>query len=149
MVNKITGNENDFLQFDGDKGIKKIIKEELINFTDTIIKINRRGMSQERQIMITDKAIYNLNKKTLKRRIEISFIRGITVSSLCDEFVIHCNDIEYDYHYISIRKKKLLEAIIKSYILVIKAELKCCDLVNKISKLYKEAKSLKNVVTTK
>ena len=70
-------------------------------------------MSQERNIVITNKAIYNLKKKSnffpnlaLKRRIDISLIRGLSISKITDEFVIHGNDVEYDYDYVSARRKK-------------------------------------------
>jgi serum/glucocorticoid-regulated kinase 2 len=131
--------EYDYLQFEGDKEIKKLIKDEIIYFSDKIIKINHYGFSQERQVLVTNKALYNLKKKSLKRRIGLDFVRGVTVS-LTDEFVVHCNDIEYDYHYMSNRKKKIVEYLAKSSMDSLKKELKLCEL---------EAKSLKNVVTTK
>ena len=53
----------DNLQFKDDLEIKKVIGDETILFTDKIIKVNRFGFSQERNIMITDKGIYNLKKK--------------------------------------------------------------------------------------
>ena len=42
---------------------KKIIGEEDLLFTDKINKINRYGLTQERNILITNQAIYNLKKK--------------------------------------------------------------------------------------
>ncbi len=76
----------------------------------------------------------------MKRRIDIAGIRGITASSLTDEFVIHGNDVEYDYDYVSGRRKKIIEFIAKSY----------QDLTFREMKLYElETKSLKNVVTLK
>jgi hypothetical protein len=36
---------------------------EILLFSDKIIKINRYNMSQERNIVITNKGIYNLKKK--------------------------------------------------------------------------------------
>ncbi len=54
----------DYLQFIGDKEITYITKEETIYFSDKIIKINRFNMSQERNIIITNKALYNLKKKS-------------------------------------------------------------------------------------
>lgn len=103
-------NDCDYLQFEGDKEIKKLIKDgntvinkENIYFSDKIIKINHYGFSQERQILVTNRALYNLKKKELKRRIDLSFIRGITISSILDEFVVHCLENEYDYYYISNR----------------------------------------------
>lgn len=130
----------DYLDFFGDKSIKSIIKDEVIFFSDKVTKINRYGIGQERNILVTNLAIYNLKKKSLKRRIDTKSIRGITVSKITDEFVIHGNDFEYDYNYISPRKKKIIEFISKSYFEVLKKEMGLCEL---------EAKSLKNVVTLK
>ena len=111
MVEKNTKNENDFLFFEGDKEIKKIIKEEIILFTDKISKINEYGFNQERNIIITDKAVYNIKKKSLKRRIDINALKGITISKATDvdEFVIHGNEAEYDYYYISSKYNILYE----------------------------------------
>lgn len=101
MVENEKTKKNDYLLFDGEKEIKKIIKDEIILFSDKIIKINNYGFNQERNIIITDKAIYNLKKKSLKRRIDINSLRGITISKIVEEFVVHGNEAEYDYHYIS------------------------------------------------
>jgi serum/glucocorticoid-regulated kinase 2 len=133
-------NENDHLGFFLDKSIRAITKDETIFFSDKLIKVNRYGMNQERNILITNKAIYNLKKKTLKRRIEIGWTRGITVSKITDEFVVHGSDAEYDYNFISPKKKKIIEFISKSFFELAKKELALCEL---------ESKSLKNVVTSK
>ena len=53
----------DYLQFSEEKSLSKIIGNEKVLFTDKINKINRYGLSQERNIIITNKAIYNLKKK--------------------------------------------------------------------------------------
>lgn len=50
--------------------------------------------------MITSKAVYGLSKKTLKRKIPVSKIAGLTVSKMGSEFVLHVPD-EYDYRYSS------------------------------------------------
>ena len=55
--------DKDFLNFKNEKNIKSIIGDEKLLFSDKLIKINRYGLSQERNILITDKAIYNLKKK--------------------------------------------------------------------------------------
>ena len=103
MVDKNIKNEYDFLSFEGDKDIKKLINEETILFTDKVGKINEYGFNQERNILITEKAIYNIKKKSLKRRIDINALKGLTISKAIDsnEFVIHGNEAEYDYYYIS------------------------------------------------
>ena len=54
----------DHLNFKNDSDILKIIKDEILLLSDKIIKVNRFGLSQERNIVITNKSIYNLKKKS-------------------------------------------------------------------------------------
>ena len=133
--------EYDFLNLSKNYTIKSnITREEEIQFSDKIIKINNRGWKQERNIIITDKAIYNLKKFSLKRRIDLKTVIGISVSKVSDEFVIHCNDIDYDYQYSSKRKRTILEIITKNYELINEEELKLFEL---------SVKNLSTFVTTK
>ena len=133
--------EYDFLNLSKNYTIKNnITREEEIQFSDKITKINNRGWKQERNIIITDKAIYNLKKLTLKRRIDLKTIIGITITKLTDEFVVHCSDIDYDYQYSSKRRKTILEIIAKNYELINEEELKLFEL---------SVKSLSTIVTTK
>ena len=133
--------EYDFLNLSKNYTIKNnVTRDEEIQLSDKITKINNRGWKQERYILITDKAIYNLKKLNLKRRIDFKTIMGITINQATNEFVIHCNDIDYDYHYISNRLKIILEIISKFYQLINEVELPFFVL-NK--------KSLSEYVTTK
>ena len=54
----------DHLNYKNDNAILKQIKDEILLLSDKIIKINRFGMAQERNIVITNKSIYNLKKKS-------------------------------------------------------------------------------------
>ena len=54
----------DHLNFRNDKDIKAIIKNEELLLSDKVIKINRYGLSQERNILVTNLNIYNLKKKS-------------------------------------------------------------------------------------
>ena len=54
----------DHLNFRKENVLPSIIGEEELLFSDKLIKINRYGLSQERNILITNKAIYNLKKKS-------------------------------------------------------------------------------------
>lgn len=47
----------------------------------------------------------------LKREFNIEKIKGITVSRKYDEFVLHGNEEEYDYHIITPEKNKIINAI--------------------------------------
>jgi hypothetical protein len=53
----------DYLNFENNSSVKRVINNETILFTDKIIKINRHGVSQERNIVITTLGIYNLKKR--------------------------------------------------------------------------------------
>lgn len=88
-------------------------------------------MSQERHILITNKAVYNLKKKDLKRRIEIQYIKGITISSLTEELILHGNDLEYDYHYMSSKRKMIVKEIAESYFAIKNTELPFVELTEK------------------
>ena len=55
--------ERDYLKFSKESNLSQIIGNEELLFTDKINKINRYGMTQERNILITNKAVYNLKKK--------------------------------------------------------------------------------------
>ena len=54
----------DHLNFKKESALSSIIGDEELLFSDKLIKINRYGLSQERNILITNKAIYNLKKKS-------------------------------------------------------------------------------------
>ena len=52
--------EYDFLNFTKDYSIKNnITRDEEIQFSDKVNKINKNGWKQGRNILLTDKAIYN------------------------------------------------------------------------------------------
>ena len=134
---------DDYLNFSGDSKIKSMIKGETLLFSDSIIKINKYGMNQDRVLLITDGAVYNLNSvkdKKLKRRIDISKIRGITTSQVSDELVLHGKDEEYDYLYISQKKNRIICILEEIHESLTGEELEFANL---------EIAQLNNVVTTK
>jgi len=55
----------DHLKFREDKEIKNVLRDDnKILLSDKVIKINRYGLSQERNIIVTQQNIYNLKKKS-------------------------------------------------------------------------------------
>jgi len=54
----------DHLNFKNDKFIKDIIGNEELLFSDKIVKINKFGVAQERNILVTTRSIYNLKRKS-------------------------------------------------------------------------------------
>ena len=53
----------DHLKFASDKEIISVIGYDKVLYSDKIMKINRYGFSQERNIVITENAIFNFKKK--------------------------------------------------------------------------------------
>ena len=108
--------EYDFLNLSQNHAVKSnITRDEEIQFTDKINKKDNYFWAQERNIIITNKAIYNLKKFQLKRRIDIKALIGITISKNSDEFVLHCKDLDYDYHFSSPRRKIILDILSNNY----------------------------------
>ena len=84
--------------------IKEAIGKERILLSQKVQKINEKKRSQQRTMLITDRAIYNItlggvfSRTEIKRRIKLLKIAGITWSTKSTQFVIHVRD-EYDYRY--------------------------------------------------
>lgn len=110
----ISTDVTDNLNFEDDEAIKSIIGEEKIYFSDKVCKKSQGligSKKQERNLLITDTAVYNLKEKQLKRRIEIKDLKGITISKLSDQFIIHGNQNEYDYLYSYAERKKIVATL--------------------------------------
>ena len=131
---------NDMLNWANDKDILSILKGEKLYYCDAITKVNHYGMSQERCIILSDKSLYNMKKRTFRRKMPYNIIRGITYSKLTYEFVIHGNDDEYDYEYISPDRNLIICLIAIFYQKINSKPLNICEV---------QEKSLKNYVTGK
>lgn len=131
----------DSLSFNKEKGVLKMLElDEKILMTCMISKFNRKNKRQERNLLISTKAVYGLSKKTLKRKIPVSKIGGLTVSKIGSEFVLHVPD-EYDYRYSSSdHLDNVLEMICKAF---------CETTKQKLSFFFKEELSLEPYCTTK
>ena len=131
---------HDLLNIKEDNEILNLLKGEKVYYSDVITKINHYGLSQERSIILTDVALYNMKKKELKRRIPYKEILGISYSNISNEFVIHGNNCQYDYHYNSQDKNLIISLIIFFYDEQDNSKIKICEIPEK---------SLKNYVTRK
>lgn len=90
--------------------------------------------TQERTLVVTARAIYNIHKKSIKRMIEIKNIGGLTKcippSKNLQEFNILVPR-EYDYRYTSARRDSILDAIKRAYIAIHKANCPVYGVVTK------------------
>ena len=84
----------DNLSFANDKEILKTTNNEKLLFSDNIIKINRYNMSQERTFLITASAVYNLKKKSLKRKIEEYKGKAVIETIITSKSTKNLNDLK-------------------------------------------------------
>ena len=121
------------------KNIKDILNGEELIFSNKITKI-KKNTEEDRIIVLTDKKLYNFKGKKCRSKIEIKDIFGFTLSKKCDEFVIHSCDNEYDFHYCSDVRSKIIELLSRIYYVLFH-----CNL----SLILVEDDMLDNYVTTK
>ena len=55
---------------------------EKVIFSCIVIKINKWNLNQDRTLLLTDQNLYNVKKDTIKRKIKISSIKALTMSTL-------------------------------------------------------------------
>ncbi|KAL0244624.1 hypothetical protein GEMRC1_008706 [Eukaryota sp. GEM-RC1] len=85
-------------------------------FSSACLKVNKRNKTQERQVVLTEKAIYNLIPKSFKckRRIPLDQLTAISLSTLADNFIaLHC--IDYDYLLILFRKTEFVNLLLSHF----------------------------------
>ena len=131
---------NDHLNFKNDKKIQLIIKNEKLLFSSEIKKKNKHNYNQTRNLILTNKALYNLDNYTLKRRIDLSKIKGITTAKNLNELVIHGIAQEHDYYYLTKDKNTIIYFLEKIHEKLTGRELMFA---------YLEIDNLKNRVTKK
>ena len=82
-------------------------------FSCIITKYNDYGFRQERILVLTNEAIYNINKKKVKKRIGYRDLEAISISTMSSEFVLHIKNSN-DYRYLSFKQKnQIVEEILK------------------------------------
>jgi len=104
----------DHLSLSTDSRLLRVLAQsERILFSDKADKINRKGQSQHRIILCTSLAVYNLGetRRSIKRRIPLSFISRVTVSAHSSEIVLHVPR-EYDYRWSVHRKAEIADCIL-------------------------------------
>ena len=131
----------DFLKWANDKEILNNINNETIYYSNKLQKINRFNISQERNIVLTNEAIYVFAKKKLNRKLKYGDVIGVSFTNLSQEFIVHGGDIDYDYYFQAQEKNIIICLIARFYQDKTDSNLKICEM--------EEEKSLKNYVTGK
>lgn len=140
---------NDTLKLTGNSNVQKMLAKngdktspEEVQFSDFLVKINKKGKEQTRALLITDKAVYNLmpnDFKKCKRRIKLENIGSISVSQTSDEFVVHVPE-EYDYRFKSSKKIAIADCI---------ARVVSQRFNKRVKKINRQQETLKGIAMTK
>ena len=132
----------DKLDIENNQSIKSKIGDEKIFFSDKMSKKTVEWLSktQERIVLVTTLAIYNIKVSEIKRRIKIEDLKGITVSKTSNQFIIHGNQNEYDYLYIYGNRKQFIKILQSVYESLTSKDLLFCQ---------KNEKDLSKFVVTK
>jgi len=82
-------------------------------FADVVLKINKRNKMQQRVLLATENAIYNIepNSYKLKRRIPYELLGSISMSNLPDNFFLFHVPTEYDYLMVSGKKVEIVTRV--------------------------------------
>ena len=105
---------NDYLHFADNSNINNYIGDEKIVFTDKIQKIavdKLFAKNVERNLLITNLALYNLKGFELKKRFKIEDLKAITVSKTSEQFIIHCNQNDIDYLLLYKDRKTIIKTL--------------------------------------
>lgn len=105
----------DDLNFKNDAVIMGLLAQtpgELIVFSTKVIKYNKWGMKQERDLLLTTEKLYNIKKKEVQRSIPIKHMLACTKSTAAkeQEFVVHVKS-EYDYQFICPARDELITSL--------------------------------------
>jgi len=92
-------------------------EQEKVVMSVMLVKINKLGKEQNRILLLTDKALYNLKPKEIRkcqRRIDLKNVVSVTISRTSQEFAIHIPK-EHDYRYISVYKERIASVLAVHY----------------------------------
>lgn len=89
----------------------QLVNNEPIRFSAAVQKYNEFGFRQERSLVLTSGALYNLKKTSVQRRIPLEKLDALSLSTLSSEFVLHVKN-EHDYRFLSYDKRDQFVSIL-------------------------------------
>jgi len=86
--------------------------DEYIVYSVEVLKFNRFGMKQTRDLLLTTQHIANVKDHQFQRRINLKSITAMTKSTENNnnEFICHVKD-EYDYRFTCEKREELFNAL--------------------------------------
>ena len=90
---------------------------ESVQFSDSVIKVNKREKHQKRDLVITTSHIYNfkeLHYKACRRCIPIASLRGIVLCRSSEEVLLQVRG-EYDYRLLIVRQADAIRILVELF----------------------------------
>jgi len=109
----------DYLNLTNNQAIQKLLTkygDKKVDFADVVIKINKRNKMQDRIILISETAIYNIDPGSYKckRRILLKELGSVSLSKLPDNFFTFHVPSEYDYLMVSSKKTEIVTLLMQN-----------------------------------
>eukprot|EP00475_Leptophrys_vorax_P007507 TRINITY_DN14754_c0_g1_i1.p1 TRINITY_DN14754_c0_g1~~TRINITY_DN14754_c0_g1_i1.p1 ORF type:complete len:196 (+),score=19.72 TRINITY_DN14754_c0_g1_i1:308-895(+) len=110
--------QGDYLQLaDENHAILKMLRkqgDQSVVFADTVAKVNRHNRIVPRLLVVTEKALYIIERDTfrLKRRIALEIIESLYLSELADNFLAVMVPKEFDCLLVSTRKTEIVTVLV-------------------------------------
>ncbi|XP_030605781.1 myosin IEb [Archocentrus centrarchus] len=118
----------DYIGTDNHPEIRQFVgRRERIDFTDVVVKYDRRFKSAKRDLILTPNFLYMIGREkvkhgpdkgqiqeVLKRKMEINNIQSVSLSTLQDDFFI-IHEEQYDSVLQSVFKTEFLSLLVKRY----------------------------------
>ncbi|GJP37980.1 hypothetical protein CLOM_g22423 [Closterium sp. NIES-68] len=110
--------QGDYLQLaDENHAILKMLRkqgDQSVIFADTVAKVNRHNKIVPRLLVVTEKAVYVIERDTfrLKRRIPLDIIESLYLSELADNFLALMVPKEFDCLLVSTRKTEIVTVLV-------------------------------------
>lgn len=118
---------------------------ESLVYSTKVLKFNRFGMKQERNLILTTHLLANIKRKEFQRKIRINTIRALSRSTIANDFdfIVHVKD-EYDYRFICEDREKLFTQIKAVYFNTCNKNLPIYDVPESLQKYATSKKDSKN-----
>jgi class 3 adenylate cyclase len=152
----------DYLRVSGDETLIKFLDKHVQNsdnhvavenvlFSDEILKVNKRGKHQKRELIITNISIHNFEPKKYKsaqRSINISTLRGIVINEISSEILIQVRG-DYDYRLLIVRSADVIQLVMKLFAEITGNKLNLTVTQDDLSKLQVLKQDIKAMIISK
>eukprot|EP01006_Ploeotia_vitrea_P055740 TRINITY_DN68028_c0_g2_i1.p1 TRINITY_DN68028_c0_g2~~TRINITY_DN68028_c0_g2_i1.p1 ORF type:complete len:1024 (-),score=607.08 TRINITY_DN68028_c0_g2_i1:43-3114(-) len=130
VLNSLRAQKSDHLRIANNKTLLQFLEKqnkqhkelETVVFSDVVLKVNKRGKEQERDLVITNIAIYNFlpgKYKQCQRSIPITKLRQLALARTSDMLLFQVRN-DYDYLMHIVRRAEVVEVLVKRFSRLVK-----------------------------